>query len=500
MSLMSEKADLDLMRKISRLEAGEPLRVVELFAGCGGMSLGLHRAGYHLLGGVEINQKAISTYARNFFNHCDEKTLTLHSEPHDITKFTPQMFMRETLHAEHPENLVDVIVGGPPCQAFSRIGRAKLRAVKKNPQAFLEDERSNLYLSYLAYVDFFRPLAVLIENVPDIMNYGGKNVAEEIARSLEEIGYRCQYTILNAAYYGVPQLRQRFYLLALLDTLDIDPSFPEPTHFIQLPSGYESARSVALKATPGLFSHYVNSPVPCKAQAPAITAGEALEDLPPITAHLHEQVRRGSRSFDTLTPYIKRASLSEYAVKMRTWKGFESNEGVWDHVIRFLPRDYPIFARMRYDDQYPEAYNIALALFQEKLGEYAARTGEQVSEESEVWKNLRKQTVPPYDPTKFPNKWWKLNPDQPSRTLTAHIGKDTYSHIHYDDSQARVISVREAARLQSFPDGFRFTGPMNAAFAQIGNAVPPLQSYALGFHLKQLLLEAAKHRQEIVLF
>ncbi|NWP75057.1 DNA cytosine methyltransferase, partial [Escherichia coli] len=83
--------------------------------------------------------------------------------------------------------------------------------------------------------------------------------------------------------------------------------------------------------------------------------------------------------------------------------------------------------------------------------------------ESDAWKDLRQSMVPPYDPAKFPNKWWKLDPLKPSRTLTAHMGKDTYSHIHYDSYQARTVSVREAARLQSFPDGFRFAGAMNAA-------------------------------------
>lgn len=84
-----------------------------------------------------------------------------------------------------------------------------------------------------------------------------------------------------------------------------------------------------------------------------------------------------------------------------------------------------------------------------------------------------------YDPSKFPNKWRKMEADLPARTLMAHLGKDSYSHIHYDSEQARTISVREAARLQSFPDGFRFCGTMNPAFRQIGNAVPPLLAKAL---------------------
>ena len=496
-----DEYNTDLEIKLVRLRDGKSPRVIDLFAGCGGMSLGLRRAGYSLLGEVEINPEATSTYARNLSKDVDQSSFELHNKPRDITTFTPQMFLHELLQAEHPGNLVDVIVGGPPCQAFSRIGRAKLRAVRQNPQAFLIDKRSNLYLHYLAYVDFFRPLAVLMENVPDIMNYGGTNVAEEIAISLEAIGYRCCYTILNTAHYGIPQLRQRFYLVAILDALHIEPCFPEPTHFIRVPSGYESAHSVALTTIEQTLFHtfrYVNPPQAADSMPAAVTVRDALADLPPIKAHLEGKMPRGVRKFDTVSYYVQDVKLSRYAHDMRTWPNFESYKGVWDHVIRSLPRDYPIFQRMQHDDQYPQAHQVALELLQQKLREYQEQHGVEVPEDTDLYKNLLKETVPPYDPTKFPNKWWKLNPDQPSRTLTAHMGKDTYSHIHYASDQARVISVREAARLQSFPDGFQFAGAMNAAFTQIGNAVAPLQSYMLGKHIRQLLVTAAKQRYEIV--
>jgi len=100
---------------------------------------------------------------------------------------------------------------------------------------------------------------------------------------------------------------------------------------------------------------------------------------------------------------------------------------------------------------------------------------------------LRASIVPPYDPGKFPNKWRKMEADKPARTLMAHLGKDSYSHIHYDSAQARTISVREAARLQSFPDGFMFAGTMNPAFRQIGNAVPPLLSKVLAATIRAQL-------------
>ena len=148
--------------------------------------------------------------------------------------------MHEICEADNPHNLVDVIVGGPPCQAFARIGRAKLREIVNHPEAYLQDERANLYTSFLEYVDYFRPLAVLIENVPDIINYGGKNVAHEIAVSLDDMGYRCAYTILNASNYGVPQHRMRFFLMGFLKELDILPVFPEPTHWSDVPDGYKN--------------------------------------------------------------------------------------------------------------------------------------------------------------------------------------------------------------------------------------------------------------------
>jgi DNA (cytosine-5)-methyltransferase 1 len=153
---------------------------------------------------------------------------------------------------------------------------------------------------------------------------------------------------------------------------------------------------------------------------------------------------------------------------MRSWPGFEAGEGVYDHVLRCLPRDTSIFESMQSGDEYPAARRIAERQFDLRAKRGGLKTG------NADWKDLRKGMVPPYDPTKFPNRWWKLHPDRPVRTLTAHIGKDTYSHIHYDSAQARVITVREAARLQSFPDGFVFAGTMNPAFRQIGNAVPPV--------------------------
>src|SRR3954452_12296583 len=103
------------------------------------------------------------------------------------------------------------------------------------------------------------------------------------------------------------------------------------------------------------------------------------------------------------------------------------------------------------------------------------------------WEKLRARFVPPYDQKNFLDKWRKLYPDQPSWTVPAHLGKDSYSHIHYESEQARMITPREAARLQSFPDAFEFEGSMGDCFRQIGNAVPPLLAWALADRLLRSL-------------
>jgi len=209
---------------------------------------------------------------------------------------------------------------------------------------------------------------------------------------------------------------------------------------------------------------------------------EALGDLPVIKEHLSEPTVIRRRKLSDVLPYRDtRGGLPEYAQLMRTWENFATNGGTNGHLVRLTPRDFPIFCRMKSGDDYPVARRIA----EEMLAEALAKAGLQTDQvNTQVYEQLRASIVPPYDPEKFPNKWWKLDALKPSRTLTAHMGKDTYSHIHYDNSQCRTVSVREAARLQSFPDGFRFAGAMNAAFRQIGNAVPPL----LGLAVAQTLL------------
>lgn len=486
-----------IRRKIARLQTGAKPRLLDLFAGCGGLSLGFQAAGFALHAAVEFDPDAAKSHGLNF--HDGEAK---HSRARDIITTRPEDLTSE-LGLGPVADAFDVIVGGPPCQAFARVGRPKLREIDADPQAFRNDPRARLYQEYLRYVDAFQPLAVLVENVPDVLNHGGQNIAEEICEVLEEKGYVCGYTLLNAAFYGVPQMRERMFLIAYRREMANRVTFPSATNWLILPPGYEGSRAVALKVLNGLLGdahHYIEPPAAGSKLPPAVTAEQALADLPPIYARQQlaaGDLRRGARRFDEPIAYDRRRKVSPYGRLMRSWSGFEAPEGgLRDHVIRYLPRDYELFARLNPGDQYPQAWQHAMDMLSERIEELR-RQGKFVREGSAEYQRLRDAIVPPYDATKFPNKWRKMWRDQPARTLMAHLGKDSYSHIHYDSEQARTISVREAARLQSFPDGFFFSGTMNPAFRQIGNAVPPLMAQALAETMMLALRGAAEQDEHV---
>lgn len=468
--------------KIARLAAGGQPRVLDLFSGCGGMSLGFHHEGCLIVGNVEMDPDAARSHALNFHSG-DPASLALHGKARDITTTEPEDLADE-LRLGPVTEAVDVIVGGPPCQAYTRVGRAKLAHLGDDPDAFRSDPRQTLYQRYIHYVRAFRPIALLMENVPDILNQQGDNVVERIATTLGELGYDVRYTLLNAAFHGVPQARERLFMLAYRRELGARIRFPQATHHFNLPPGYASSRAHALREVlNGQGEHYVEADHGGPHLLRSVSAEEAIGDLPAVRG---DAVRRGPRRFDerSLQLYPRDAPISAYARLMREWTGFEARAGIVDHAIRHLPRDGWTFARMPEGAEYPEAYAIAKRRFE------ALAKRRKLHPRSNAYAALKAEIVPPYDPGKFSNKWWKIRRDAPVRTLMAHLSKDGYSHIHYDREQARTISVREAARLQSFPDGWRFAGTMNPAFRQIGNAVPPLVAAAIARTMRQTLAEA----------
>lgn len=459
---------------------------VDLFSGCGGMTLGFDRAGFKCVAAVEVDDDARKTHEANFKEKLKNKEYRSFKDIKETSPIDAVAHLCED--GSNPEDVVDIVIGGPPCQAFSRLGRARLWELGGAKYAHQQDERATMYQYFLEYVARLQPIAFVMENVREIGKFVGRNVAEEIAVTAEDLGYEVKYTLLNAVWFGVPQLRERAIIIGIKKELGLEPSFPKIKRKYDLPTGYSTARAGTgrvefLKPHDHYLDHleYIQKP---KA---AVSVSEAFADLPKIYDHLDGRTGKGlPRLSSTSSEYDK--GSSEFTKEMRSWPSFKADQKKFTgHVIRYTPRDYEIFKRMPNGGMYPEAHATAMLIFSEKIAEYNSKNKKKITEKDSEWQEIYKATVPPYPITKYPNKFRKMWPDHPARTLPAHLGKDSYSHIHYDSEQARCISLREAARLQSFPDGFIFPGTMNPSLKQIGNAVPPLMAFAIAENLKNIL-------------
>ena len=210
-----------ILRKINRLRSGNAPRFMDLFAGCGGISLGFATAGFELVASVELDAWAAKSHGANFAAISLGTNEKAHYKARDINQENPASIFKDLGIKGPIDEQVDVLVGGPPCQAFARVGRAKLRHEAHRREdndadvAFLVDGRVNLWERYIHYVRETKPLALLMENVPDILNHGGRNVAEIVAEHLRHEGYLVRYTLLNASWFGVPQMRERMFLSIL---------------------------------------------------------------------------------------------------------------------------------------------------------------------------------------------------------------------------------------------------------------------------------------------
>lgn len=452
-----------------------PATVIDLFAGAGGLSLGFAAAGCRILAAVDVDELAARTFTENFRKLQPEDPPTvLGGDEGDLEDLD--------LERVHEGPAPDFLIGGPPCQGFSRIGRAKLDSLYE--EGFAEDPRNELYRRFLEAAEFWRPTVVLMENVPGMLSVAGRNVADDAAADLAGIGYSVGYGLLNAVWYGVPQFRERLFFVGIRSDLGLEPCLPDATHFAELPSGY--SRPVGAWTLPLPFVAHRELHVKLdSASRPATTAREALEDLPEITDHLASQTHASRRDFRRMAEY-RSSARSPFARLMRGWPSLDTATTIHDHVIRRTPRDYETFKRMLPGDRYPQALSIARQRFHEELARLH-HLGVAPQTDSPAYRELERRFVPPYPLDVFVDKWRKLLPDQPSWTIPAHLSKDAYSHIHYDSAQARAISVREAARLQSFPDTYSFAGCMGDCFRQVGNAVPPLLSWAVATKLLDLV-------------
>ena len=458
-------------------------KILDLFSGAGGMALGFAAAGGKCIGAIEFDQAAAETFRQTFL---EEKELVVLGGPDtgDVNH-VPVPDLLSAL-AYNP----DVVVGGPPCQGFSRIGRAKQASLlgeedRVRTGGVTDPGRNLLYQYFLAVVRHSEPAAFVMENVPGMREHLGNDFARRIAREAHYLGYNVRYFLLNAAHFGVPQHRWRLFFVGIRSDLghNATPRPPTQTH---MPTG--SPRGTTLPEDPWMID---GDDLPTVLEpASLVTVREAIGDLPRLKSHLEDPPKRPTDELLAL-----RGEPSPYVRTLRSWPGLETPAMVSGNWYRFTPRDFPIFELMAQGDTYPEALGIAHSILRKHLEgmDNPPRPG------TAEWEEVMAAHVPPYRNDAFHDKWRKLIANEPSWTLTAHLSKDTYSHIHYDSRQARTISVREAARLQSFPDGVEFAGNFGEQYRQIGNAVPPLLARAIAAELFLQLAElGALPKEEVV--
>lgn len=430
--------------------------IIDLFSGCGGLAYGFKSEGFKIGHGLEMVKAAVDTASYNLY----------WADGLESEHFCGDITTTETSVFQSPENDTGfIVIGGPPCQAYSKAGRAKLKSLGED-RVHTNDSRGYLFQDFLRFALELDAKIVVMENVPEATNYGGMNIPQLVCDELELNEYKAQWTILNAADFGVPQVRERVFVLASKKELGLNLEFPQPTHHSR--DGKIPLYQIRSKH----FSENKNfvSPKTADVSTPCwVTAEDAFSDLPSLFPRANSKFK--SRNLNINLPY-RTEPTCDYQILMRSWNGYIQHS-VSGHAFRKTSRDFPIFERMNEGDDFRAASQIADSILEE-----TARSLSVTPENNpERYQELRKKIVPPYDRTKFHGKWRKLQKDSPSHTVVAHLDTDTYSHIHPWES--RAISVREAARLQSFPDSFIFQCSMGDAYRQIGNAVPPLLSKAI---------------------
>ena len=341
------------------------LNALDLFCGCGGLSLGFEKAGINILLGIDAWQDAITTFNHN---HKNSKGLCA-----DLSTLNPK-----DIESALNNKSVDIIIGGPPCQGFSVAGKR-----------IIDDERNKLYKNFVRFVDYFKPKAFVMENVPNILSIGGGIVRNSIVKDFSDLGYKVVYKVLTASDYGVPQNRKRAIFVGLKNNSNF--YFPE------------------------------------KSVLHLTTSFEALSDLP------ENSLTDGSS--------YRIAANCDYQKLMRV----NSNKIFNHEITEHSERTKKIIALVPDGGNYKD---LPLELQQTRKVHIA---------------------------------WTRLNSQKPSFTIdTGHR-----HHFHYKFN--RIPTVRESARIQSFPDDFIFLGTKTSQYKQVGNAVPPLMAEAIAEKIKEML-------------
>lgn len=429
------------------LPFGPDLRVVDLFAGAGGLSEGFRQAGFKIAGGLDSDPDAMATYGLNF------------PEARSITGDLRQSPIREQLR--DVLKTTNVLVGGPPCQAFSQV---------RNHTRVIDDPRNSLYREFVHVLGEMKPLGFLMENVTGIDQMG---VREQISLDLALDGeYVVEPQVLDAADFGVPQTRKRLFFFGVRSDLGRRPPTLEGTGatealYLDRVVGQKGS-TYRVKTTGTMSAKRLAAALANPANGTVVSAVDALSDL--------ERLAVGSRD-DRIDYANLPEARSAYQKMMREGNGCSlANVQVprinKDTVLRL--RGVPQGGNHR-------------DLSDDLLDRYI--TGQRWGQDNGTGRLSRRHFY----------AYRRLHPGMWAWTLNTKAD----SVYHY--SALRALSVREFARLQSFPDRFTFTtdsrkglipgrhdgGPAHSRYRQVGNAVPPLLARAVAEAMSALLMLAA---------
>lgn len=405
---------------------------IDLFSGAGGLSEGFFNCNFNPIAHVEMNTYASETlktrscyYYLKRINQLDiyYDYLEGRISKQELYDYVPDDVLETVINLEISDktyrhifekidaimrkdgiNSVDLVIGGPPCQAYSLVGRAS------DPNKMEDDPRNDLYIQYARFLNKYKPKMFIFENVPGMLTAKKGIIWKRIQQRLRTVGYNIEYKEVFADDFGVLQKRKRIIIIGWRKDLNLH--YPE-FHITK-------------------YNAVVN---------------DILNDLSPL-----EPGQTNNEYCDEINDYLRKTGIRK------------PNDILTDHQTRQIRR------------QDREIYHIAIEMWNHNHGRLNY---------NDLPENLQFHQ----NNTSFLDRFKVVEGDMPyAHTMLAHISKDGHYYIHPDINQCRSLSVREAARIQSFPDDFYFEGPRTAKFVQIGNAVPPLMAKGIAEAVIEQLL------------
>lgn len=405
--------------EVTRVDSSGGPTIVDLFCGAGGLSEGFEREGYRTLLSLDQDPVALRTYRLNHPGVRDDRVIC--GDVREVAATKLPSALRGTR--------VDVLIGAPPCQGFSHVGfRSKSSRLGYR---VIDDERNFLFVPLVEIASLLRPRLFLMENVPGMSSARKENLSflESAQRLLEDrAGMNTAVWRLNAAAFGVPQERVRFFLVG-------------------------SATGRLPARPPEEYQDILRTDFDLDA-LPPITLDEAIFDLPARAAGEGEFVEGREPARPSADPRSRRY-LAKFGIR-------DGSRVLTGHTVRYHnPRDIELYDLLKPGEDSIHAI--------ERHGR-----GDLMRYRTDV----------------FDDKYARLRGDRPCKTIVSHLAKDGNGYIH--PTQPRSLSLREAARVQSFRDGYLFCGSASDQWKQLGNAVPPLLAAAIARSFLAVLRDEVK--------